>query len=96
LITASRFRIVLFCLMIAGLGGCASTGNVIGFEQSNMNVPIKMLVMESPVSIEPGRLQAVLAPDVKPGSPVPEGLIAQGEKHAREYALTSMQDALDK
>ncbi len=59
-----------------------------------MNVPIRVLVMESPVSIEPGRLQAVLAPDVKSGSPAPAGLIAQGVKHAREYALTSMQDAL--
>lgn len=96
MIAGSRFRVALFCLMAVGLGGCASTGNVIGFEQSNMNAPIKMLVMESPVSIEPGRLRAVLAPDVKPGSPVPEGLIAHGERHAREYALTSMQDALDK
>lgn len=52
--------------------------------------------MESPVSIEPDRLQAVLAPDIKPGLPAPAGLIAQGEQRAQEYALVSMHDALGK
>jgi len=82
--------------MFVGLGGCASTGNVVGFEQSHLNVPIRMLVMESPASIEPGRLQPVFAPDIKPGLPASAGLIAQGEKHAQEYALASMLEALDK
>jgi hypothetical protein len=94
LITRRDFRIVFFCFMAGGLGGCASTGNVTGFEQSHLDVPIRTLVMESPVSIEPGRLQAVLAPDIKPGLPAPAGLIANGEQHAQEYALVSMQDAL--
>jgi len=82
--------------MVVGLGGCATTQNVMRFEQSHMNVPVKILVMESPVSIEQGRLQAVLAPDIKPRLPASVGLIVQGEKHAQEYALASMEEALGK
>ena len=53
--------------------------------------------MESPISIDKGRLQAVFAPDkTKPDSPASAALIIQGEQHAREYALASMNDALDK
>lgn len=53
--------------------------------------------MESPVSIDKGRLQAVFTPDkIKSGSPASAELINLGEQHAREYALASMNDALDK
>ncbi|MGB9093176.1 MAG: hypothetical protein WCB93_03600 [Gallionella sp.] len=67
------------------------------FEQAHMDAPIRTLVMESPVSIDKGRLQAVFTPDkIKPGSPASAALINLGEQHAREYALASMNDALDK
>jgi hypothetical protein len=66
------------------------------FEQAHMNGPIRTLVMESPVSIEKGRLQAVFTPDkIKPGSPASAALINLGQQHAREYALASMNHALD-
>ena len=65
-------------------------------EQSRMNAPIKTLVMESPISIDPGRLQAVFAPDIKPALPASVVLVSEGEKHAQEYALASMEEALRK
>ena len=53
--------------------------------------------MESPVTIDKERLQAVFTPDkIKPGSPDSAERINLGEQHSREYALASMNDALDK
>lgn len=61
-----------------------------------MNAPIKTLVMESLVLIERGRLQAVLAPEIKPALPASSVLLSQGEKHAQEYALASVEAILGK
>jgi hypothetical protein len=67
------------------------------FEQANVGAPIRTVVMESPVSIDKGRLQAVFMPDkMKPDSPDSAALIYQGEQRAREYALASMNGALDR
>ena len=82
--------------MAVVLGGCATTRNVAQLEQSHLKVPIKMLVMESPISIDPGRLRAVLAPAIKPGLPGSAELIFQGKIHAQEYAQASMEEALGK
>jgi len=96
LITRQSRQISLYCLIFIFLGGCAANKNMMRFEQSRMNVPIKMLLMESPISIEPGRLQAVFAPDIKSALPASAVLVTEGEKHAQEYALTSMKEALGK
>lgn len=95
-ITGYAFQLAFFCAMVLGLGGCATTQNAMRLEQSHMNVPIKVLVIESPISIDQHRLQAVLAPNVKPGLPASAGLIAQAEKHAQKYALASMESTLAK
>jgi len=65
-------------------------------DQLHLKVPMKILVMESPVSIDPTRLRAVLAPDIKPGLPASAQLIVQGRIHAQEYAQASMEEALGK
>jgi hypothetical protein len=80
--------------MAVGLGGCATTQNAEQLEQLHMNAPIKIVVMESPISIDPERLQTVLAPDIKPGLPASAKLIVQGQIHAQEYAQASMKEAL--
>jgi hypothetical protein len=90
------FQLVALCVMALGLGGCATTQNALRLEQSNMNVPIKVLVMESPMSVDQHRLQTVFTPDIKPGQPASVGLIAQAEMHAQKYALASMDSALGK
>jgi len=64
--------------------------------QARLKAPIKVLVMQSPVTIDPGRLQKVLAPDIKPELSVSEEPISQGVKHAQEYALAEMESALTK
>lgn len=61
-----------------------------------MSMPIKTLVMESPMLIEPERLKAVFVPDIKQESAASAVLVTEGEKHAEEYALASMKDALGK
>ena len=81
-------------MVFIGLSGCATNKNMMRIEQSHMESPVRVLVMESPLSIEPKRLQAVLAPGIKPDLPASAEQVAQGEKHAREYALASMRKAL--
>lgn len=85
------------CLAVVCLAGCAANKNMLRFEQAHMHAPIRTLVMESPVPIDNGRLQAVFTTDnIKPGSPASSALIGRGEQHAREYALASMNGALEK
>jgi len=61
-----------------------------------MHAPIKILVMQSPMTINPGRLQKVLAPDIKPKLSVSDEPIAQGVKHSQEQALAAMKSDLIK
>jgi hypothetical protein len=96
LIARQSLHISIYCLVFISLGGCASGRNLMRMEQSGMNMPIKTLVMESPMSIEPKRLQAVFVPDTKQESAASAVLVTEGEKHAQEYALASMKDALGK
>jgi len=87
--------IAFLCLIGAGLGGCATTTNM-RLVQSHMNTPIKVLLMQSPIKADPRRLETVLAPDIKPKLPIPEGPISRAVKHAQEYALSAMDSALSK
>jgi hypothetical protein len=96
LITSHSRLISLYFLIFISLGGCASSQNLTGMEQSGMSMPIKTLVMESPMLIEPERLKAVFVPDIKQESAASAVLVTEGEKHAQEYALASMKDALGK
>jgi hypothetical protein len=88
-----QFYLALFCLAGAGLGGCASE---IPIDQSPRHVPMKLLVLQSPMHIEPTRLQKVFAPDSKKKLPVSAPPIAQGIKHSQEYAQDKMVKTLRK
>ena len=83
-----------FCLIGVGLGGCATTD--IPLEQTHLPAPIKILVLQSPITINPGRLQKVLAPDTKSKLSVSDEPIAQGVKHSKEHALATMKSDLIK
>ena len=50
--------------------------------------------MESPMTIDSGRLQTVLAPNMKPKLSVSEDPISQDVKQAQEHALAAMESAL--
>jgi hypothetical protein len=59
-----------------------------------MKRPMGILVIPSPMTIDPGRLQKVLAPDSKSQLSASDESIATGITHAQEYALTAMKSAL--
>ncbi len=94
-ISYRRFYIVPLCVIGVGLGGCACTTNM-QFAQTDTKAPIKILLMQSPITIDPGRLQKVLAPDIKPKLSVSEEPISQGVQHAQEHALAAVESALTK
>jgi len=73
------------------LGGCATTG---GSHLAQLETPVKVLIVESPLSIDPGRLQKVLATDSKTELSLPEKPLEYGIAHAQDYALSAMQSAL--
>ena len=82
-------------LMGLGLGGCATTTNT-QLAQANMKTPIRILVTPAPMMIDVGRLQAVLAPDIKLALTISDQPISQGVKHAQEHAIATMESALAK
>jgi hypothetical protein len=89
------FLAAFLCLTGFGLSGCATTTNV-QLAQANMKVPMRVLVMQAPITIDPARLQTVLAPDIKPELSVSEEPISQGVKHAQEHVLAAMESVLTK
>ncbi len=94
--SCQRIRVTLLCLSVFILSGCATTTNMAQLNRLQLHAPIKVLVIEAPVSIDPGRLKAVLTPDIKAESPASDELISQGQKHAQKYAMASMEAALSK
>jgi len=90
-----RFHFAFLCLMGVFLGGCTTTENK-QLAEAQMKVPIKILVMQSPMTINPDSLQKVFAPEVKPELSVSDELISQGVKHAQEHAMAAMGSTLAK
>lgn len=89
------FRLALFCIAAISLAGCATAPDIKQLGQSPLNVPVKTLVIESPMVIDQDRLHSVLAPDTRAGSQASNALISSGEQHAQEYALTAIQSDLE-
>jgi hypothetical protein len=89
-------RRALFSVAVISLGGCATAPDIKQLGQSPLNVPVKTLVMESPMAVDQDRLHAVLAPDSRAGSQASNALISSGEEHAQEFALAAMQSDLEK
>jgi len=77
------------------LGGCATTSNV-QLAEAHMKMPIKILIMQAPMTINADRLQKVFAPDIKPELSISDEPISQGVKHAQEYVYAAMESALAK
>ncbi len=90
-----RVHIAFLCRLGIFLDGCATTENK-QLAEAQMKVPIKILVMQSPMTINPDSLQKVFAPEVKPELSVSDESISQGVKHAQEHAMAAMGSALAK
>jgi len=86
---------ISICLLGIALGGCATT-TVIRSAQGSKEQPIKVLVMQSPMKVDAGRLQKVLAPNIKRPLSLSDKPIVQGVQQAQQYASKAMDTALDK
>lgn len=80
--------------MALALNGCATTNNGTALAQMERDAPLKLLVMQSPMTVDARRLQAVLAPDSKRRLSLSDAAIAQGVEHAEQHAQAAMQFAL--
>ena len=89
-------KLAFYCLIAVALSACATGGEVVGLDKPPGDAPIKLIVVESPMSVGAARLQPVLAPPAKAGSSVAVERIARGAAHAQEFALASMDAALRK
>jgi hypothetical protein len=90
-----QFYFVLLCLAAVELGGCA-TATDMQLAQSHLHKPVKILVTQSPTTIDPARLQKVFAPDSKKKLTIAAQPIARGIRHSEEYTLDTMLSALHK
>lgn len=80
--------------MALALNGCATTDNGTALAQMERDAPLELLVMQSPMTVDARRLQAVLAPDSKRKLSLSDAAIAQGVEHAEQHAQAAMQSAL--
>jgi len=76
------------------LNGCATTNNGAALAQMEQDAPLRLLVMQSPMTVDARTLQAVLAPDSKRKPAVSDEAIAQGVERAERHAQAAMQSAL--
>jgi len=88
-------KCVLLCFIVAGLAGCATSPQLAGFDRAHAGTPVKMLVLEAPMTVDRGRLRAVLAPNLKVQTAAADESIVSGEQHAQAYALAAMESALN-
>jgi len=58
--------------------------------------PIKVLITQSPMNINPARLQKVFAPNVDRNLSISDEPIAQGVRHAQEFVSEAMASSLAK
>jgi hypothetical protein len=87
-----HFPVACLCLIGLGLGGCATTN--IQLAQAHLKTPIKILLMQVPMTIDAGRLQSVLAPDTKLPTVNADQQIARGVSHAETHVIAVFQSAL--
>lgn len=80
--------------MTTGLGGCATTNEQL--TRAHLRLPLKIVVMQTPMTIDAGRLQKVLAPDVKQELTASDELLVRDAKKAQASALAAMDAALAK
>jgi hypothetical protein len=90
--TIRVYLLLTFFLQI-GLSGCAATNGGL-LAPAEMKRPMHILVIPSPMKIDPALLQKVLAPDSKSQLSASDEPISTGINHAQEYALTAMKSVL--
>lgn len=91
---ANLYRLGTLCLTLSVLGGCASPAN--NMLALGSHHPLKILISESPSSLNAARLQTVFAPNNKKKLKLTDKPLAQALTHSQHYALSSMTGDLEK
>lgn len=78
----------------AALGGCATANGRLA--RAHVRAPLKILLIQAPMTIDQGRLQKVLAPDVKGELSASDEPLAHGVQQAQSNAMSAMESALTK
>jgi len=92
--SCSRIYPMLVCLLVGTLlNGCATTEES-RLATSNLTVPVKILVVPSPMKIESGRMQKVLTPDAKTRLTNNDEAIIQAIIHSQQFTLNEMTNDL--
>lgn len=85
--------IAALCLAAMLLEGCASTTTP-SLRQAHLKAPVRVVVVQAPMVADAGRLQEVLASDVKQALSVSDEPLASHVSHAQERASAAMSSAL--
>jgi hypothetical protein len=95
IIPRSSYYVIAVCLLGTGLGGCATT-TAMEKTHATIEKPIKVLIAQSPMRINPARLQKVFAPSSNRNLSISDEPIAKGVSHAQEFASEAMASSLAK
>lgn len=86
---SNRTYYLLFVILIGSwLSGCATT--TMQLARSPLERPIKVLVLQKPMTINPENLQKVLAPNIKQSLTISDEPLAQGVTLAQDHVLGKM------
>jgi hypothetical protein len=86
-------HLLLIFVLEIGLSGCTTTNGGL-LAHPDIRLPMSILVMPSPMTIDRDRLQKVLAPDSKSELSTADEQISTGVSQAQKYALTAMESAV--
>lgn len=86
--------IILLSTLVFSLGGCTSTTGLIALAETHPSNPIKMIVLQTPMTIKQERLKAVFGKELPENTPIPETVIQEQESRAQERARVTINHAL--
>lgn len=86
--------IILLSALVFSLGGCTSTTGLMALAQTHPSSPIKMIVLQTPMTVEHDRLKAVFGKKLPENTPLPETVIQEQENKAQERARATINHAL--
>ena len=87
------FSGMLFLLAGALLNGCATTDES-RLANSKLTVPVKLIVMSASMKIAAGRLQKVVAPEVKNKLSASDEPISRAVTHSQQFSINTMSNDL--
>lgn len=93
-IAVKHGMITLLSVLVFSLGGCTSTTGLMALAQTHPSSPIKMIVLQTPMTIKQERLKAVFGKELPENTPLPETVIQEQENRAQEHARATINNGL--